>query len=547
VLSVRISDFVAIYKIFVLISIALAAGRPALPFQSYTSTTTTADAAASQNTIVNILAFGADPTGVGDSAAAVRMAVASQGQNRATLYFPKGTYRFASHGATAEECVRIASSLSLLGDGPGQTIFIDDASPACTAQFGLFWSMGTAIRDDYSFESDPGYPVNAATAVIGSTTISLTQVTDALRYSGGQYVYVRGASLPQPGEYHGELNIATAVNSNTGAVTLAWPLSSSFTQDAGVQLNLVANSEVVTNIQVSGITFNFHNNALLAAQILDLKISNNEFNYLGSSAGWEVSQLDQLHTVEFSNNIVRNPLGPALDVERTSNAWNVHNNLMFGYFDAGEDSANIHFHDNTINCTSLPICVRVGGTTGNTIDHNQINSTCPTDSCNAVTDVSGPVTSPNTVITNNNIMADGPRAISVQTPGTIVSENTISTRYTGIDIAAADISVLNNTVTLTGSGPYGCVLIEGVSHQSLIQGLTCNGNSATYDRAIWIADNGNQANTPALIDGIVGNNLLIGIYVVNGQNDSPLIGKAFFTNTANPFFGKDTWTFFGNP
>src|ERR1700689_436286 len=48
--------------------------------------------------VVNVISFGADPTGVKDSAAAVRAAVASIGPVAATLYFPKGTYRFASYG-----------------------------------------------------------------------------------------------------------------------------------------------------------------------------------------------------------------------------------------------------------------------------------------------------------------------------------------------------------------------------------------------------------------------------------------------------------------
>ena len=138
------------------------------------------------------------------------------------------------------------------------------------------------------------------------------------------------------------------------------------------------------------------------------------------------------------------------------------------------------------------------------------------------------------------------RAISVESPGTVVSENIISTLYTGNDIDSANISAINNTVTLTGSGPYGCVLVEGLSHASVIQGLTCNGNSTSYDRAIWIADNGPQLATPLVIDGIVGNNLLMGIYVVNGANDSPVIGTASFTNTITPFVGMPTWTFFGS-
>src|SRR5580698_3399293 len=97
----------------------LPAQRPATSSQFSTPDVNEANASSSQSTTVNMLAFGADPTGVKDSATAVRAAVASLGTTTATLYFPQGTYRFASHGATAEECVRITAPISLLGDGPG--------------------------------------------------------------------------------------------------------------------------------------------------------------------------------------------------------------------------------------------------------------------------------------------------------------------------------------------------------------------------------------------------------------------------------------------
>jgi hypothetical protein len=533
------------YTVVAVVAGVFAAPRPATSSQFSTPDINQVNTSSSQSTTLNMLAFGADPTGIRDSAPAVRTAVASIGTTTATLYFPQGTYRFASHGATAEECVRIAAPISLQGDGPGLTIFTDDAIPACVAQLGFFWSMGIASRDDYSFETDPGYPVNASTAPLGSATIRLTQASQASMYPPGQYVFLRGTELPQLGEYHGELNLVAAADPNTGTITLAWPLSSSFIQDTGLQLNLVAGNEVLANIQITGITFNFHNNAFLAAQVLGLKIFNNQFNYLGNSPGWEITQFNQIRNAEFNNNTVTNPQGAALDVERTSNTWNIHDNVMYGYFDAGEGGANIRFYNNTITCVGLPICVRVGGTTGNTIDHNHINSSCPSDACHAVTDVTGAITSQNTVISNNTIVVDSPRAISVQSPGTAVLENTISALYTGIDIDAGNILASNNTVTLTGSGPYGCILIEGLSHNSVVQGLTCNSNSDLFNNAVWIADNGPQPTTPAVINGITGNNLSIGIFVQNGQNDSPVIGTVSFTNTLNPFVGRSQWTLFG--
>jgi hypothetical protein len=494
----------------------------------------------SPNEIINMQAYGADPTGVKDSAPATRSVVASLGTTPATLYFPKGTYRFASWGPIGnEECVRINSSISLLGDGPGLTVFTDDPKPACQAQFGYLYTNSASVRNsDYSFESDAGFAVLATTAQKGSSSLTLITHAQASLYFAGQYVYVRGDALPQAEEYHGELNrVTSSGDSSTGEVSLLWPLSSAFTQDSNLQLNLVSAAEVLTNIQISGITFNFHNAAFFAAQVLGLQIFNNTFNYLGSALDNEIAGFNQDRNVEFYNNVVNNPLGLALDPERTSNTWNIHDNTLFGAFNAGEADANINFHDNTITCVNMPslTCVRFGGSTGNTVNHNHINVSCPSDVCHAVTDVSGPVTSPTTVISNNTIVSKGARVICAETPGTVISGNTIFTDATGIDMAAGGISAFNNTITMTSSGGIGCVLVEGKSHNDLIEGLNCVGYNTASNKGIWIADNGPQSTTPLIIDGAMGSNLNTGIFVTNGLHDVPIVGGAWFTNTAMPF------------
>jgi hypothetical protein len=106
--------------------------------------------------------------------------------------------------------------------------------------------------------------------------------------------------------------------------------------------------------------------------------------------------------------------------------------------------------------------------------------------------------------------------------------------------------VLQNVVTLTGGTGYGCVLVEGQSHEDVIEGLTCNGFNTAYAKAIWVADNGPQSNTQLTVDSVIGVNLNIGIFVTNGYNDSPIVGAVSFTNTPNPMVGRATWTSFGN-
>jgi hypothetical protein len=483
---------------------------------------------------LSMLALGADPTGVRDSAAVTRAVLSTIGAGPATLYFPKGTYRFASHGATREECVRVTGSISLVGDGPGKTVFTDDAAPSCMAQFGFFWSMGTDSRDDYSFESDPGYSVNAASAPLGSATIAMARKSDASSYAVGQYVYLRGTPLQQPGEYHGELNVITSVDSPTGVITIAWPLSSDFTQDTGLQLNLVANNEVVTDIRVSGITFAFHDNALLAAQILGLQIFNNEFLYRGATKGNEVSQFNQIRDAEFYDNVVNNPIGTALDVERTSSGWNIHDNKFFGPFDAGEGSSQMNLRNNTITCMNTPtnFCLRFG-TTGNTIDNNTVfqSGTAPY----GIIDVSGAILSPGTIISNNWIVTTGSRAIVAQTPGTLVTGNTVFSDTIGINVNATDLTVSNNSITLTAPSAI-CVLIEGARDKNVIAGLSCTGYSTASNKGVYVVDSGPQSGPSMILTEVTGNTLRYGIYVANTADSPIVITNCSFTNTVMPFY-----------
>ena len=299
-------------------------------------------------------------------------------------------------------------------------------------------------------------------------------------------------------------------------------------------MNLVANDEVLTNIQVSGITFAFHDNAIVAAQVLGLRIFNNEFRYHGATKGNEVSQFNQIRDAEFYNNVVNNPIGIALDVERTSNGWNIHDNTLSGPFDAGEGSSQMNLHNNTITCanSTTNFCVRFG-TTGNTVDKNTIyqSGTAPY----GIIDVSGAVLSPGTVISNNGVVANGSRAIVAQTPGTVVTGNTVFSDTIGINVNATDLTVSNNSITLTAPSAM-CVQVEGATNHNVIAGLVCAGYSATSNKAVYVVDSGPQSGISMTLTEVTGNTLRYGIYVANSANNPIVINNCTFTNTMVPFY-----------
>jgi hypothetical protein len=107
---------------------------------------------------------------------------------------------------------------------------------------------------------------------------------------------LRGTSLSQPNEYHGALNVIAGANNSTRVITVAWPLFRFYSR----YWPLIRISSKRPIYGVSGITFMFHDNALLAAQILGLRMFNNEFRYRGAARGNEVGQLTRSATPNFT-------------------------------------------------------------------------------------------------------------------------------------------------------------------------------------------------------------------------------------------------------
>ena len=475
-------------------------------------------------------AYGPDITGVADAAPQIRTAIAAV-PSGGVLYFPKGTYRLASGGsAGTEECLRITTPISLVGE-PG-AVFIDDASPVCTGMVGYFYN-GTA---DYSYEADTGYLVTASTATIGAGTLTLATVSNASLYAAGQWVYLRGTSIGG-GEYHGELNqITTAGNGSTGVVTLMWPLSSNFAGDSGLQLNLVASSEILQNVSISGITFNTHSQAILAAQLLNLKVYNNVFNYGGSTTGTDMFQFNQERSAQFYGNVVNNPLGSAIDPARNPTGWNIHDNTLYGTAGFGEMGAGDSFNHNTQYCTNATTtpCTDLGGITGGSIDGNVISASGGGSS--AVIYDSYGAASQGSKINNNLVIASGLPAIRAGSYGTQVSNNEIYSSGTGIDLQNGGIGAFANIVTLTTTGNYGCALVEGSDHSDIISGLQCSSTSGvTGSRGVWVSDNGAQTSAALQITGLIAQGLSEGIHVVNASHDIPIITAFGYASVSTPF------------
>lgn len=491
---------------------------------------------------VNAISIGANGNGTFDNAPTIQTFATSVGTGGAVLYFPAGTYYFATNGPIgSEECVRFNGNVSIVGDGPGRTIFKTDVSTPCQSIVGYFASNAA----DYTYETDnpPGGVsgiVNASSAIVGSNVVVMTTSGDAAHYTAGMWVYLRGTSTGLPsGEYHGELN---QVIGNSGAdVQLLWPLSSSFINDGtGIRLNQVSSTEIIQHVSIQGITWNVYQQAILGAQQFDWRITNNIFNRTTTTTGG-IFQFNQYRHVVFDHNTINTyqSSGNALDPARNPTDWNVHDNVINGGFSADEAGGNIKFENNSVYCVNTGDCVSAGGVTNMLINNNTIFDWDTTGGApDVVYDALNFANIPsfNVVISNNTISSNVP--VRLNTYGTVASGNTLNAQTTGFDVQNGGISLLDNVVHLTSTGTYGCILIEGTLHSDIINGLDCSGVSGTLGfSAIYIGDEGAQTDQ-LIINNVHGQYLTNGINVSNTAHDSPLWGLIEFkNNVTTPFPG----------
>jgi hypothetical protein len=503
---------------------------------------------------INVLSLGAVGDGVTDNGPILQSYAATVGTGTATLYFPTGNYYFSANGPVgSEESVRWNGSISMFGDGPGRTIITTNSSSSATAVFG--WVFRNTGIQPYTYEQDspPGGTsglVNLATATMGSALLTMTTSGDATSYTAGMWVYVRGASCCSSGQYHGELN-QIAVNGSGGVIQLLWPLSSDYTSDTGLRVNQVLSSEIIKNVFIQGMTFNVYKQAMVGAQILGLKMTNLEFNYTGTTQNG-IFQWNQCRKVEFSRSIINTyqSSGNALDPARNPTDWDIFDNTINGSMGPGEMGANVRIHHNTHNCTNIGTttafeCISIGNTTNTLVDNNTVYywDTSTGTSNAAIYDSTGG-NSPGVVISNNKISSNI-RAIQAATPGTLIVGNHIDTQSTGIDIQTNNVSAFNNTVHATGTGTYGCVLIEGTNHGGdIVDGLNCYGQSGLLGyAAVLIGDEGAQTDQ-AIITNVHGNYLQSGVNIFNTAHDAPLVDMVYWSNVTTPYPGGGVETIY---
>jgi hypothetical protein len=320
-----------------------------------------------------------------------------------------------------------------------------------------------------------------------------------------------------------------AGNATAGTVGLKFPLSSDFSNDTGVQLNSVSNSEVIQNVSISGITFNTHSEAILGAQMLNLQIFKCRFIYSGSSGNTNIFQFNQERNSLFFDNIVENITGLSFDPERNPTGWSIHDNVLYGAANLGEWGAGNTYSNNLIYCNNsspLNLCLGASSMTSTVFSGNTVVWT-GNNAGAALTDCYG-APSPGTIISHNTIISSG-TGIRAETFGTVIDGNIIYSPTTGIESTAGGVVISNTSCFLTAHNPVGCVLVDGADHSDIIQGLQASGvNGVTGWSAVWVSDDGAQTTPSLTINGVTGTHLTYGIVIQNGAHDAVSINNAVF-------------------
>lgn len=168
-------------------------------------------------------------------AAAYTALLANAGNGSVEVHIPAGNY--VCHGyndptgtGTRSSCLKLygLSNVTFSGDGPGVTnIYVPDAAPGDGGFIDSVAGYGTTYGTTYFGGSGQGYALSDP-APAGGNQITLVTAANAAQFTVGGYITVFNNASGYPWEYYGEINKVLAINSTTGVLTLAYPLSKTY-------------------------------------------------------------------------------------------------------------------------------------------------------------------------------------------------------------------------------------------------------------------------------------------------------------------------------
>lgn len=252
--------------------------------------------------------YGALGDGSTDDVASIQAAIdAAVNAGGGVIYFPRPASYYKLIAVTAVGS--ITAHLLVDGDditfqGAGMGTYLKsaiDATILCV--FGAAKPAGLVSWASYEYVDATVYTITAAAQ--GDTTVTLATAADAANFAAGDYILVRtGETVDTDAdnkEPDAELNIVVSADSDTGVITLQWPLSKAYAQEYYVSGTSGRTSTSVTsNLAPFGV-----------ANVTDRTIKNFAICDMGLESTAATSALingGQIHGLRYANNLFISPV-----------------------------------------------------------------------------------------------------------------------------------------------------------------------------------------------------------------------------------------------
>jgi hypothetical protein len=301
---------------------------------------------------------------------------ANSGNGTIQVHIPAGNYMVHGYNQPPNTGTQPAtillyglSNVVFSGDGAGATNFIDDDGPGTGANF-IFgqcgWGNTVACTQATIGGQGRGYILTDPSPV-GSGNVTLATPSNSSNFTVGQYVTIFDNASVYPYEYYLEINKIAAINSITGALSLAYPLSKTYSAslpspystctqcDGTPMIYPITGSVVASNITFQNFSFR---GPILFANLNT--IDGLTFRNLNIQAGAFELDGQMRNKTEMGNTILEDPWSPqgvwglmlaaagSADETATNNIYkNPRIGGAYGAQDCSEGSANVTDSNNT--------------------------------------------------------------------------------------------------------------------------------------------------------------------------------------------------------
>lgn len=243
-------------------------------------------------TFVNVLAYGADPTGTNDNSAALTLAIGALGPTGGVIYFPMGKYLFNEVQQFTYPAAGVGTGIfdvTVLGDGEDASILYWSNSNGINIALN---NSSTAVNNqsfharDISFTT--GQPPTSGFYALtvqqaGSNNGSFASLTEFTRVT-----FRGGDGIGNVDGWDIDLNLIGVSNINVNGCLFQGPSTAG---GIGIQLGGLSISDIVAVHNITGTTFNLKTIGLQIANAFIQGVTIDQSNFTACTAGINIPTL----------------------------------------------------------------------------------------------------------------------------------------------------------------------------------------------------------------------------------------------------------------